>query len=223
MAKLLIESMIDVLYGGCYPAKTGTWHNVVPIPEERIFIREGIETIPILRMTRENIEPRRINRIVSDEWKTTEPKNNAPKILNSLYCCNRLIHSNFIPAYKYVKYRRDETKAYKWEKDGNVYYISENMIFNSQKRLILSIEYTGRNSSKLLRIERSCIGKGDYMSKFIYNTFIPAFINAFSGPVFFDDMSDCTMKFNNKYLNYKNLNKTLNKKLHDLVKISDFS
>ena len=125
--------------------------------------------------------------------------------------CNLYIEMpTFYGIYKRMFYNKDE-RLYKWNKNGYNYYLSWNIILDENKKALLLIVSNERGNYNLI-VNKNCISKDDFMSKYIMSTFIPAAIET-GYNVYFTDTSDYTQACKERYRVGKLLDKHLNDKL----------
>ena len=212
--------LADVLCGMTYmkPSEVSKLA-VKTIPKEEFFIRFGeydIKTCRYIITEGNGYVQERITQNFIDT--PDEPQYSG---FTSFKCIKMLDSPRFLKVYKFVSHKDEYQALYKWIKDGHAYYVGRKIVLDETGRLLLSIDYTN-NSVNMLTVNKNIVLKSDYMSKYIYNTFIPAFIKAFDHNIVFRSTYVDTPSYYNKYLSSSCLRDELNKKLHFIAKHSEF-
>jgi len=209
MAASSIQNLIKVLRGSEYPRGQRYTTYTRQIDNEYVILKYGADCF-IASNT--SFRYSSISGKVSESSsKDTECIRKNKYSIYKMKLCNLYIEMpTFYGIYKRMFYNKDE-RLYKWSKNGYNYYLSWNIILDENKKALLIIVLDEHGNFSLI-VNKKCISRDDFMSKYIMSTFIPAAIEI-GYNVHFTDTNSYTQTCKERYRVGKSLDIKLNDKL----------
>lgn len=220
MAKSAIEMLSDSFCGNFSQSyrsvkKSAAISPCKPNPE-KIFVRQD-NALKFIRPFKHTMLKDALNgaQQLQDQVSVTKKAFDGQKypIFTSIECFEESEAKSFPILYRYI-YCNNDIHAIKWKAFGSIYYVSRFAIFDSEKRLMLTL---GKCDGPCLLVDRKVMDRSDKMSKYIIDTYIPAFndwCRSNNLEVMFTKLGEFCSDTSAKYMQQDSRDSYLNEKLH---------
>lgn len=224
-----MQVMCDIFGGDCYIRRSSIGSRYIrDIANDPIFIStklnvtSSINTSICFADVQSDKASMSGEKISDDISRLHESESLNTTTFRKLDCVMKFTHPTFTSVLRYVLSYYPRSCVSKWVTKKGVYYISHSMVFDDKKKVMMSIEH-GYDRTETLVVSKKCMESDDFMSKFIRDIIIKAFVTTRKGNVVIRDTDEYTDNHSYKYLDSKSLNEILNSRLRFLSKVSDFS